>query len=189
MKRCPKCDKQKDELEFHNNRCHDDGKETYCKPCKKEQVTAYFKTDKGKATAAKAQRKYINTAQGRTKKRELDRKWYGTEVGKQYASEKFRKRYHSDPEHYRLKAIAQRNGCLIGVLKQVQDRDKVCQLCGSDKEPQFDHIHPVSYGGIGSLENLQILCKPCNNFKSNNLFLPGGGMLVTQACKFSTKQM
>jgi 5-methylcytosine-specific restriction endonuclease McrA len=179
MKYCPKCDKQKDEEEFHNNRAQPDGKENYCKPCKKETVAAYQKTDKGKAVKAKAQRKFINTPHGRAKKQECERNWRKTERGAKNTREKALKRYYSDPEYFRLKAKACNHGVPIGVLKQIQERDKVCQLCGSDKELQFDHINPVSYGGIGSLENLQILCGPCNNFKSNNLFLPEGGMLVT----------
>ena len=180
MKYCPKCSTQKNELDFYNNRSTEDGKDCYCKICRKAQVAAYQKTDKGKANQAKAQRKWINTPQGRAKKQELDREWYGTEKGKQFSKEKSLKRYYSDPDYFRLKAKARNHGVPIGVLKQVQERDKVCQLCHTDKDLQFDHIYPVSYGGIGSLENLQLLCGRCNNFKSDNFFLPGGGMLVTK---------
>lgn len=64
------------------------------------------------------------------------------------------------------------------MYEQVLVRDKICQMCGSNENLQFDHMHPVKHGGKGTLENLQILCQVCNRFKSDRLFLPGGGMLV-----------
>ena len=179
IKRCPKCDTYKYEEAFYNNKAQPDGLENYCKPCKKEAVASYAKTDKGKVVRARAQRTWIKTPRGRAKKQECEHNWLQTKNGKAYATAKSLRRYYSDPEHYRLKVAAYRHGCDVGVLKQIRERDKVCQLCSATEDLQFDHIYPVSLGGLGSLKNLQLLCGPCNNFKSDNLFLPGGGMLVT----------
>ena len=50
-------------------------------------------------------------------------------------------------------------------------RDKICQLCGNTKDDaplEVDHILPRSKGGSNDLTNLQTLCRPCNQGKSNS---------------------
>lgn len=53
---------------------------------------------------------------------------------------------------------------------QVLKRDRVCRLCGAgpdDAPLEVDHILPRSKGGSNDLTNLQTLCRPCNQGKSN----------------------
>jgi len=53
---------------------------------------------------------------------------------------------------------------------QVLKRDRICKLCGAGPENgplQVDHIVPKSKGGSNDVDNLQILCAPCNRGKSN----------------------
>ena len=132
-----------------------------------ESLKKYRTSKRGKEAVNKASKKYKQTERGKEKKRAYERK-----------------RYQENLDYYRLKNRARKsNGATVTILKQVRERDKVCQFCGTDKDLQFDHKYPVSLGGRGTLENLQLLCKECNNFKSNNLILEGGeGMLVIQAC-------
>jgi len=40
-----------------------------------------------------------------------------------------------------------------------------CRQCGTNGELQFDHVIPIAYGGANTVENLQILCGPCNRRK------------------------
>jgi 5-methylcytosine-specific restriction endonuclease McrA len=44
-----------------------------------------------------------------------------------------------------------------------------CVECGSDFDLQYDHQIPFSMGGATSVENLQLLCAPCNRAKSDSL--------------------
>lgn len=44
-----------------------------------------------------------------------------------------------------------------------------CRHCGATSELQYDHIIPVAMGGSSEVENLQILCGPCNRRKAAGL--------------------
>lgn len=52
------------------------------------------------------------------------------------------------------------------VLKKFKNR---CCFCGSKLKLEYDHIIPLSKGGITEISNLQLLCKTCNLKKSNKL--------------------
>lgn len=44
-----------------------------------------------------------------------------------------------------------------------------CVQCGSKDNIHFDHVIPVAKGGGNGLENIQILCAPCNLRKSDKI--------------------
>jgi hypothetical protein len=44
-----------------------------------------------------------------------------------------------------------------------------CVQCGSKGEIHFDHVIPVAKGGGNVVENIQILCAPCNLRKSDKI--------------------
>jgi|SRR5829696_2244050 len=44
-----------------------------------------------------------------------------------------------------------------------------CVQCESNFDLQYDHIIPVSMGGATTVQNLQLLCAPCNQHKGGSL--------------------
>jgi hypothetical protein len=74
------------------------------------------------------------------------------------------------------------------VKEEVFDRDgHICQLCGTTEGPMhLDHIHPWSKGGSNTVDNLQVLCAPCNASKGaaaveGRAHVPAVGSLVALA--------
>lgn len=54
----------------------------------------------------------------------------------------------------------------VAVWQRDQGR---CVECGADQYLEFDHIIPFSRGGATSLNNLQLLCRNCNNAKRDRI--------------------
>ena len=44
-----------------------------------------------------------------------------------------------------------------------------CQRCGTTKNLQYDHKIPYSRGGETTIDNLQLLCKKCNQRKKDKM--------------------
>ena len=63
MKKCSKCKIEKSLEMFSKNRSRNDGLSHRCKEC----VTAYYRTEKGKAMKARGFAKYYASANGREK--------------------------------------------------------------------------------------------------------------------------
>lgn len=42
-----------------------------------------------------------------------------------------------------------------------------CQYCNTHHQLVIDHVIPIAKGGTNALENLQLLCCPCNSKKSD----------------------
>lgn len=56
------------------------------------------------------------------------------------------------------------------VRRAVFERDQGrCARCGTTDNLQLDHIYPWSRGGPDIVENLQLLCQPCNGSKGDRI--------------------
>ena len=51
------------------------------------------------------------------------------------------------------------------VVELMRQSGGTCAHCGSEGKLHVDHILPLSRGGSNELENLQMLCAPCNQSK------------------------
>lgn len=50
--------------------------------------------------------------------------------------------------------------------RELLERDgKACRRCGATDRLELDHIYPYSLGGPTVEDNLQVLCRPCNQAK------------------------
>ena len=59
------------------------------------------------------------------------------------------------------------------IIKDVFERDDYkCKNCEKEKNLVLDHIVPLSQRGNNNIENLQVLCKLCNQKKGNKNPLP-----------------
>lgn len=46
---------------------------------------------------------------------------------------------------------------------------RVCAECGATEDLSIDHIMPEALGGADDLDNLRVLCRPCNSRKGKRL--------------------
>ncbi len=52
----------------------------------------------------------------------------------------------------------------------VWERDEGrCVQCGAQEELEFDHIIPIAKGGGNAIDNIQLLCRDCNQQKSDSI--------------------
>lgn len=79
-------------------------------------------------------------------------------------------RAHASMSAGQLEARQRRNGIPREVKLAVFERDGGrCVECDSNFDIQYDHVIPHSMGGADTVENLQILCAPCNQSKGASL--------------------
>jgi HNH endonuclease len=68
-------------------------------------------------------------------------------------------------------AIRRRTPIPNQVKRLVWERDGArCVECESDFGLQYDHVIPLTKGGADTVDNLQLLCAPCNQAKGASLY-------------------
>lgn len=65
-----------------------------------------------------------------------------------------------------IKIRKSRQSIATAIKRAVWSRDKGrCVQCSATEEIEYDHILAVAHGGENSVENIQLLCRPCNRQK------------------------
>lgn len=58
----------------------------------------------------------------------------------------------------------------LAIRREVMGRDGYqCLDCGATDRLSLDHVVPYSHGGPDTVENLRVLCQPCNSRKGNRV--------------------
>lgn len=163
---------------------------TLCKKCETKRTAQWVKDNQQKAKETKA-RIYISNKDEILSKSKMWAEDHPGEVAKRCAE--WYKKLRSDPiaweeykknrNEYRRAHPEQRTSSnhkrralareLIVYSNQEWNDLKVlysnCCLCCGKQEPEVkltaDHVVPLSDGGVGTIDNIQPLCKPCNSSK------------------------
>lgn len=185
QKRCTKCGVEKPLTAFS---LYKGSPRRQCRACMQVYNRAYYErnTEKAKAEAKKwreghPEREKANKQRHYTENKEYYRRkhdlWYAvnrenwlkkskayhqTEVGKirnRLAASKYRSlRKQGDVTPNELITLMQR-----------QKRCAYCKCKFTDKLPAtVDHVIPLSKGGLHTISNLVLACRPCNSRKHNN---------------------
>ena len=75
---------------------------------------------------------------------------------------------------WRKKVSAKTNYC-CSICKIKTQRDDIY----ADNAGELDHIMPLSKGGTHTYDNVQLLCRACNQLKLDNIMNPGRGLPLT----------
>ncbi len=199
MKRCLRCDTEKETSEFGTLRSSPDGLARYCKPCKaayqrehyaknQEKWAAYsakwrtknkdYKAQKDKEYAL-AHPERVRKAKAKYKQVHADKVREATArysaANKELLSKKGREWRKNNPEKHNAKQARRRarlrgNGVFVILEKELRQlMQRPCFYCGKESQ-HMDHVVPISRGGRHSIGNLVPSCAKCNLSK-NDKFL------------------
>lgn len=143
MKECRDCGVTKSINEFYAEKRNSDGKDSFCRDCRKVRHYAWVEKN----------RKHVNAYN----------------VARYASSEKER---NVKIAAARRRAGVQRAVSSNTVTSKDIQRIKssACVACGSTENIEIDHVIPISRGGLHSVGNLQPLCMRCNRSKLNKFF-------------------
>lgn len=153
LRRCTKCGETKPLSEFNKMSSYKDGLNYHCRQC--AHIMRANRLDRAREQSRTWKKNH------KAEDRELQRKWRQTPNGKRY-----------DLHHHYLRRAQKKGGDVTTAqLLELSERQTHCAYCKrkftSRLRPTIDHVIPVSKGGLHTISNLVLACKPCNCQKNN----------------------
>jgi len=177
VKTCTKCWIEKELENFNKHNTWKFWVSSICKDCMKISSNKYYIKNKDKLL--KQSEDYYNKNKSKvSKRRSLHRKnnlkEYKERSAKYYNSERGKEIYRLN--NAKRRALKRTTSDWTINIKSVQelleDQGWVCVYCWVDiidrTTRHLDHIHPISKGGVHSIDNVQWLCCFCNLSKWAN---------------------
>lgn len=166
---CSKCDRWLDRDAFGNDKQRKDGRKAWCRECRSAEKRAYYVANKASITEKNAAyerhdrerlnaRKRVWRAANRERVRAIDLAW---------------RRRH--PDIVLMKNAKRRGATAVEPVSPDALMAKfhgMCGICGEalgDGAVDFDHIVPLSRGGVHTVENLRPAHPKCNRARFNRL--------------------
>lgn len=190
-KRCTKCGRVKILRRFPQNRGMKDGYRNECKACTSRYHQNWTRENPDSWNAIR-RRNYANHPESKRASslrhyyanREQYAEWHRVyqAENREHLNEYARARYATP--HGRaiaLRAMQKRRALLLQAphlhvsAQQMDDKWEFwsgkCWVCGDDAE-DWDHVKPLTYGGLHAIANLRPACKSCNRRKGGHWPLP-----------------
>jgi len=149
-------------------------------PQGKANHAKYAKTEKGKATHARAMARYTPTERHKERERERERLRHQTETRRAWRRQYYE--YYKTTEKAKVhratknlrRRLATAGGTLTSAewLQILREHKRLCFYCKEPKTPlTMDHVIPLSKGGRHDKVNVVPACGSCNSKKSTKLWL------------------
>lgn len=154
MKRCTKCEVEKDETCFGRRLRYRNGVKSWCRPCEASYHAARYARNRTEILARTKTWFEANKDQ----KRRTAVAWKRANLDKV-------RQYNNSRKAARLNAAGSHTASEARALLVSQDHLCANRRCRADLrvvKKHLDHKTPFVRGGSNAIENLQWLCAPCN---------------------------
>lgn len=170
---CPGCGLEKPRAEFMSG----DQLRKLCNDCRPAQAAQYFATWYDSSREARSEYKREYRAGNREAISAYNRDYYAAnaEEIRPKANERAKAWQRNNPTMVRARNARRRARERGAEGKYTAEEweallecfGRACLRCGSVDRLCADHVVPLDKGGLGGIENIQILCWSCNCSKSN----------------------
>lgn len=169
MKRCPACEAVLPLDDFYRSSVSRDGRQGYCKPCSRAKKRAFYLANRddicARRRALDPEYKREVNRKSRAKRREGEKRRVRTwekENPEAVEAMIWRRTFRSRCAAYGLEPVVEMFRRPDVVERQGSESCAVCEATG---DLVLDHVNPIAAGGSHTLDNVRLLCAPCNGWK------------------------